>query len=326
MSQEMELPQPRRLEGYELLPKHFPDGELLGPYAKILDALRDETIDYSEDELRAIHWTMAIENAFERSGFAASMPGFQMTTYGFANPEVEQPAFGVIVYTVPSDLEENASVYKRPRQPQPDTHSPYAISVGDIRFPIFVRQRKLELHSLGVNPRHGTAACWAKSKRPPLASKTAVLTAKHILRQPVLGQTIPFTTGSGRLIDVAPEGVDAALVEVNQMPATTTKRLRTRKLVAQWIDVDVHTQHSVFRTKVVEVNSSRGSLHYSLPLRIFLAHPANSGDSGSLVTTPGGVGIGMYMGSVTNPATGASEGFCQHLAQAASALQVDLWL
>jgi hypothetical protein len=327
MSPEMEgMPLPQRHEGYDLLPKHFPDAELLGPYVQTLRAWSDETKEDSEDELRAIHWTVALENAFERSRFAASMPGFQMATYGFANPEIEQPAFGVIVYTAPSEVYKIASFYNRDEQNQSDPASPYGITVGDVRFPIFVRQREIEFHSLSVNPRSGTAACWAKSKRPPLASKTAVLTAKHIFGQPVLGTTIPLTSGSGKLIDVAPEGVDAALVEVTQTPATPSRKLRSRTLVAQWIDVDLHTQHSIIRTKVVEVNSSRGTLHHSIPLRIFLAHSANPGDSGSLVTTPSGMGIGLYMGSVTNPGTQLSEGFCQHLAQAASALQVDLLL
>ena len=31
-----EMPRSRRHEGYELLPKDFPGGELLGPYADVL--------------------------------------------------------------------------------------------------------------------------------------------------------------------------------------------------------------------------------------------------------------------------------------------------
>ncbi len=70
----------------------------------------------------------------------------------------------------------------------------------------------MQLHSVGVKPQNGTAACWAKSRRPQLASKTALLTAKHILGQSVLGHSVPLTSGSGRLIDLAPEGRRRSLV------------------------------------------------------------------------------------------------------------------
>ena len=324
MTTRMDLPNYEGNEAYSLLPKHFPNNESLGHYADLLRTLDDEITEYSEDELRAIHWTIALENAFERSRFALSVPGFQMATYGFANPVYERLEFGVIVYVFPSEPHETIDVYPEVSTNQREPHSPYSVHIGNDIFPIFIRQARLQLHSVNVNPQNGTAACWAKSRRPQLASKTAVLTAKHILAQSVLGHPVPLTAGNGRLLDLAPEGVDAALVEVNLLQSNTVKRLRPRKLVAQWIDVDVHTQHSTIRTKVVEVNSSRGSLHYSLPLRVFLADAATQGDSGSLVTTRGGMGIGIYMGSVVNTATQASEGFCQHLGQAANALQVDL--
>jgi hypothetical protein len=320
------LPHSESNEGYALLPKQFPGNELLGPHANLLRALADDSDEYPDDELRAIYWTVALENAFDGSHFASSVPGFRFATYGFANPTYERSEFGILVYTWPSDNLKTADPQSQPWVYQSDPNAPYSIEIGNRTFPIFVRQAEYKPHAVGVNPQNGTAACWAKSRRPQLISKNAVLTAKHILAQSVLGHQVLLTHGNGQLLDIAPEGVDAALIEVNPGPPNPLNRLRSRKLIAQWIDVDLHTQHAKIRTKVVEVNSSRGSLHYSLPLRVFLSDSAMPGDSGSLVTTPGGVGIGIYMGSVVNPATQMSEGFCQHLGQAASALQIDLWV
>ncbi len=89
MSTAMQLP-PSENEGYSLLPQHFPGNELLGPYADLIRAMDDEASDYSDDELRAIYWTIALENSFDHNRFAESLPGFQMATYGFANPVYEE--------------------------------------------------------------------------------------------------------------------------------------------------------------------------------------------------------------------------------------------
>jgi hypothetical protein len=326
MKQEMPAPESfAGRGGLQLLPKRFPGGEWLGPYAEMLRSFEDKTKVYSDDELRAIHWTIALENAFENSDLVSAIPGFRMATYGFADPQFEEDAFGIILYTVPFASAPFPEIAEP--SPKPDPFSPYTIVVDEIRFPAFIRRAEPHWHSPGVHPRQGTAACWARSKKPPLASLTSLLTAKHILENVALGNPVPLTAGQGHVIDVAPEGVDAALVQVpGPYAAGGGKRLRSRRLVAQWTDVEIHKQQSVISTKVIEVNSSRGSLHYSLPLRIFLGHSGQPGDSGSLVMTPGGVGIGMYLGSVVNPATQQSEGFCQHLAQAANALSVQLFL
>ena len=88
------------------------------------------------------------------------------------------------------------------------------------------------------------------------------------------------------------------------------------------MDVD-GLKSGTFSTKITEVNSGRGTLHSSIPLRVFLANPGQAGDSGALVRDKNGMGIGLYMGEVTTPAN-VQEGFCQHLGQVEQSLNIDL--
>ena len=337
------MPHSEGARGYELLPDRYPAFESLRLIPLTIKSLVDELSEYSENERKAVLWTLALEHHVESTGIANRVPDVQMITYGFTNPasEPNEPsAFGAIVYIGEGSFRRFVNGY-RPGdgpcgveyerewedQPQDDLNTgevPRGIVIEGVTFPYIYRRWQIDFHALSVNPLGGTAACWATKKRR--LTPQALLTAKHILNETAVGRPIPLTSGLGKLLAVAPEGIDAALVQLKQGSGAARRPLRSKKLIAQWSDAIVHTQRAVFQTKVIEVNSSRGSLHYSLPLRIFLQDAALPGDSGSLVCTPSGVGIGIYMGSVVNPATKLSEGFCQHLGQAASALQADLWL
>lgn len=299
--------------GLELLPKELPASSALGPFQGLLEKCL--SLDsHTEDQIRVIYWTVALENAFEATGWAKNIPWFRMATYGFADPEAEGDAFGVIAYLAPS-LQELKS-----------RDIPDRLDVSGESFPIILRQAEWHLHVPNIHPVLGTSACWARSQRRLLSDKPAILTAKHVVGERPVGSSVPLNRGHGTLLDLAPEGIDAALVEVprSQWPASTHP-LTWQRFVAQWTDVDVYGTSSRFSTKITEVSSGRGTLDPSIPLRIFLATPGQSGDSGALVLDSAGRGVGLYMGSVMTPAN-VQEGFCQHLGQVAESLSVDLLL
>src|SRR5579884_81307 len=300
--------------GPKLLPESWPSEEALGPVHRVLQTNPALFDGFSEDQARTVFWTIAIQNAFELGGHAKEIPGFRMASYGFFDPETELDGFGVIAYVNPS------------------LHGPAKgefqwVTVDGQSFPVIARAAVWKLHAPSVHPSLGTSTCWANSRRPTLKNKPAIVTAKHVVGTAIpIGSSVPMTSGHGTLLDLAPEGIDAALVQISRThwPRNPTQ-LSCQKFVAQWTDVNVYSPTGVISTKVTEVSSGRGTLDPSIPLRIFLANPGQSGDSGALIIDSTGKGIGLYMGEVTTPAN-LQEGFCQHLGQVEEAMSVDLFL
>lgn len=303
-------------QGLDLLPSRLPTSQELGRDRDLYERLREQIEEQPEDEQRAILWTIALQNAFEEQGVGRSIPGLEMVTYGFADPEYEEDAFAALVYTIPAvpELDDGLSA---------ESQTTLRVKVGNLLFPVFTRPSRWEFHQLPqIHPTNGTAACWAKTLKPGLRKKVGLLTAKHVVGQRILGNPVPLTKGLGKLLDTAPEGIDAALIQVprNLLPPQL-HHFVAQTHIAQWTDVQVYGRESgIFQTKVIEVTPSRGSLHYTIPLRVFLANPGKPGDSGSLVLNANGEGVGIYMGSVTSLANDQVEGFCQHLRQAAETL------
>lgn len=78
-----------------------------------------------------------------------------------------------------------------------------------------------------------------------VSKKVGLLTAKHVVGQRILGNPFPLTKGLGRLLDVAPEGLDAALIQVPraQLPSHL-HAFGAQTHIAQWIDVQVYGSES----------------------------------------------------------------------------------
>ena len=300
--------------GPDLLPRSWPSPHALGPTGFAFEKNPALLENLSEIQVRAVLWTIAIQNAFESGGYTAEVAGFRAASYGFFDPESEKDGFGVIAYVSPS-------------LHGPNRHEFAWVTVDDQSFPIIRRAAAWRLHAPSIHPSMGTSTCWASSRRPGLRSKPAIVTAKHVVGNTTpIGSAVSMTAGHGTLLDLAPEGIDAALVQVpkTHWPGSTST-LHCQKFVAQWTDVDVHTPSGIISTKVTEVSSGRGTLDPSVPLRIFLANAGQSGDSGALVLDSNGQGIGLYMGEITTPAN-LQEGFCQHLGQVEEAMSADLFL
>ena len=301
-----------RSSGPELIPKKAPSAAELGMEADmLLETLLLAYVDV--DLVHTMMWTMAIQNAFEKGDYTKDIPGFRTASYGFFDPETEMDGFGVIAYVAPS-------LYGPPRGDF------QWVTVSDQNFSVIVRPAEWKLHMPAVDPALGTSTCWAESRRPRLKNKPAILTAKHVVGKMPIGSSVPLTSGRGTLLDLAPEGIDAALVQIQKShwPANPTK-LNCQRFIPPWTDVEVFSPTGRFSTKVIEVSSSRGSLDPNIPVRVYLANRGQSGDSGALVRDNAGNGIGLYMGELTTPAN-LQEGFCQHLGQVEESMAVDLFL
>jgi hypothetical protein len=307
-------------KGPELLPKELPPFRYLQypVVAPPAAGLPPPTVPLEEELpfelLRVIFWTFAVATAFRAEELWRAIPGYKFAAYGFADPESEADAFAVLVYASPSVVE--------------DSDRRHVVKVGEHTFPVFIRRWIEILHGAPtIHPQRGTAACWATSARLQHPSNFGLLTAKHVLgAQPQLAARVPTTAGTATIIDLAPDGVDAALIAPAGVTQPRSGSLLTPVVhITPWTDVIFDgAQSGRIQTKVVAVTDTRGSLDPSIPARIFLAKPGQSGDSGALVSDLSGDGVGIYLGEVKDQA-GRAEGFAQHLGQVTHAMQLTLY-
>jgi hypothetical protein len=296
--------------GFKLIPEALPGERPLGHF---LDdsAFRQTIIEIEEPQRRMMLWTAALQTwVLDRE--LQKAPGFRFASIGFADPETEVDAFGVLVYF-------NALTDESPKN---------FIEVAGQKFVLIVRPSYEELHGWPqVHPLRGTATCWAEPRKPSVRTRTSFLTAKHVLEGGHVGETVETTAGKGKIVGLGPDSIDAALVAP---PDAAVKKLGKPlpcvPYIAQLSDVQfegIGSRRPV-KTKVTEV-WFRDANDPSLPGRIFLAMPGTPGDSGALVRDIVGNGIGIYLGGQVNVATQRMEGFCQHLGQAAGILDCDLF-
>lgn len=290
--------------GPDLLPSEFPPDNLFWP--RLRDVLKQ-----MEDIPRLMFaWTIALSTAFEIEARWRGVPGYRSVAYGFADPEFEKDAFGVLVYAAPmvGALDEILS-----------------IEVGPYCFPIFVRRSLEILHSPpNVHPLAGTAGCWAMSRRLQTPGNVGFLTAKHVLGSTQIGSPVSTTGGYGTLLDTGPDGIDAALVG---SPGASSLGSSIDMIPGIWPWMDVYfdgRQSGRVRTKVVAVSDSRGTSSPYIPQTIYLAKHGQQSDSGALVMSSDGKGVGLYRGALQDP-SGRNEGFAQHLGQIAGVMSLTLY-
>jgi len=297
--------------GLALIPKQYPGESSLGAFLE--DSVLPDALERLEDSQRlAVLWTIALQNAFTEQKLASRIPGFRFASVGLADPETERDVFGVMVYTAPLKQREDIM----------------SIDVAGIRFPVFVRPSIEELHlSPELHPSDGTSTCWAISRKPNVSKSLGFLTAKHVVENLRPGDPVKTNLGEGRILDLAPASIDAALVEPPPGVKLQMKSpLESVRYIAQWTDVQFAGMGSrqPVKTKVTEV-WFRDIYHPSLPAFVFLGWPGKPGDSGALVVDASGKGIAMYLGGQINTATSRMEGFCAHLDQAAHLLECSLY-
>jgi hypothetical protein len=249
-------------------------------------------------------WSAALQTRFEQERIWQRIPGFQFASYGALDPDLS--VLGVVVHARSDRMQE-----------------PFTLSVEGAEFPVLTRANDRFRPHRPPDPANGTSACWATSaKLHP--RRTYALTAEHNVRGIDVGDPVPLAGGGqGRLVDVAPPGIDAALYAVPTQTSVT--QLSAVNFPAPWTTVmlDGHTRAT--QTTFTRSSDLTGSLDAMLPIRLFLAQPGTPGDSGGLVSDAGGGdGLGIYMGEVANRG-GVIEGVCQHLGQVAHVMSLTLY-
>ena len=301
-----------RSAGPALLPESY-DVRTLGAVGELF-ARSSESLE--EVLRRSLYWTLRLTLASESVlPVVRATPGFRHLAFGFLDPEFEGDAFGVIIFAARS--------FQRTERP---TESAGAIKVDGYEFPVVVRRILETPHQAVPSPSGGTGACWARSRINANPIGPGILTAKHVVGN-VLGVPIMLSCGcTGRLDDVGPDGIDAALVTSSCSRAG--RQVMPRQLVAPWMDVYVEGESSGRRhTKVTAVSDTMGILNSaSLPARVFLASAGRGGDSGAIVAEARSDDpVGIYMGGYSNPA-GQVGGIAQHAYQVTQLMDMELYL
>lgn len=297
----------RKSSGPDLLPRHSPPGSLVpDPYISLLNAIQDTTLQH------VMYWTVALASAFAEHEIWRNIQGFRFAAFGFADPDFEEDAFGILAYGAPIPGRKDEKIL---------------VEAGEAKFPVFVRRSYELYHAVPTeHPALGTAGCWAESFKPIIRGQVGLLTVKHVLQGAQPGSSIATTHGVGTVLDVAPDGVEAALIAPSGPVPRHRANLDWLHLVAPWTDVQFEGRQSGrIHTKVTSVHDTRGSLSPWTPIRIYLADRGMPGDSGALVEDGSSQGVGLYMGEIRD-LSGRFEGVGQHLGQAAHSMNLNLYV
>lgn len=303
------------VEVFKLLPFEAPAG-LLPEY------FEDLRSNLPAAEVRVLGWTVVLASLVDGLAPWRTVAGYRFTTYGLVEVG-DEVNFGVTIYAEPHPYERIGDVSAE--------FEP--IEVEGKKFPVVVRRPFEILHGTPqIHPRGGRSACWASSAKH---SSQAILTAAHVLkallgRDPTIGDIVPMdhqgTIVSGTVVDVAPGGIDAALVQPpNTASAGAPGPALPTALPLPWMDVTINAPAGPIATKVTSVTDTRGIIHSpSLPARVITAKAGQPGDSGSLAVDPTHQGVGIYIGELVDPA-GRVEGICQHLEQVVRVMGLSLF-
>ena len=291
-----------------------PPKELIKNYIsndKFLKDLPNSDIDRS-----TILWIIALAAKLESSEIWKDIPGYRHAAYGYLDDSFEPNKFGVIIYAHPIvDFEDQARY----------------IEINQYEFPVSVRRSIIIPHSsLNVHPSLGTASCWAESSKTGLSNPKGFLTVKHDKVLPIgvkINDRIQLTKGYGTVVDLGPDGIDAALIAPDD-PALYNpgKSFLAEKYPIPWQSVSFKGRVSrTVNARITAVNDLRGVVYSSnIPLRIYLSDYGSHGDSGAMVFGPNGEGIGIYAGKICDP-RGREEGYAQHLSQVAGVMSLTLF-
>ena len=304
--------------GYRLLPDFAPPLDAIGAAGRDRRLEEDLHSYRGEEPIRAVLWTLALAEAFSRSDIPRRVPGFRFATAGFTDPELERDDFGVIVYS-----HRNPSITAGLRIT--------SLVVAEREFPVYLRSVVELLHNPSLqHPMNLTSSCWARSSRAGMTEREGILTCKHGLEvynpPPSIGDQVEMRNGRTTILDLGPDGIDAALLADPQV--NYAARLSTLKYVAQFIDVTIDGMETgTWRTKITEVSLFGGAYVSGLPMRVLFAKPGQEGDSGALIADAHdqNIGLGILMGGQVNTATNHMHGFGQHLDQASHLMQLELY-
>jgi hypothetical protein len=263
-----------------------------------------------DDLLPIATWTFYLGQEFERSELWRQIPGYLHFKVGYWGDDASGYAFGVIAYT----------------DPRVGTPSSYVAELElDIRsFPVSVRRWNLDR---SVGPLGGLTTCHAESKRLAQPNNVGFLTADHTVYRNRTGSVLT-TNGVAKLLDVAPNGIDAALVSYPQGtgPTFTAKIQPVRSFLVQSTTVEFNDQNGQSISAKVLAVPPFPPLNPHWAYIYEIDQPGQPGDSGAYVWDhASGDGCGIYVAR-GGSSTGTAVGYCQHLGQAEHVLSLDLYV
>jgi hypothetical protein len=287
-----------------------PSDEWGGPLQFVWNSpLREQLGQLDDNLLRSWYWTLRLSEAVGLGAGGSRPPGFQWASVGMIQPdESDLGKFGVIFYTDASVSELGPSA----REP---------ISIEGNQFPVVVRTISIELHTRSIDwPRDGSVSR-ARTRVGTQYQREGWLTAAHVVEG---ADHVYYEDGStGRVIDLAPGCIDAALTEgpeVNPNPQV----LPILGAVTTGVNCTFTGKSGCYPGTVLDVCVPFGVLTASsLPARVALSQSGQPGDSGSRVdemTTPV---IGCYLGKFTRGDNGDVAGLAQAAIQLSALMQIE---
>jgi hypothetical protein len=253
--------------------------------------------DITRGELIGLGWALLVADreheVWERARY---IPGFRWSAVGLLDPEVDRalttddPPFGVILYS------EGGQTEGESRQD--------GLFFEEIQLPVVIRHGTYEEHR-GAAPGlpHGRLACWAASRQ---GGCVGWLTARHVADHPAMASV-------GRVVDRAPECLDAALVEIGAGGGGSRRPLATPAPGGR-VRMDLANPVS---TTILDVATNLGVQQSSrFPLRFTTTAAGLPGDSGSLIRgDPCWEPLGLYLGSFAGAGTSLRSGVGLALSQ-----------
>jgi hypothetical protein len=102
-----------------------------------------------------------------------------------------------------------------------------SIVIDDWRFPVVIRRVAERLQGPTVLPANGWSSCWARTRtRTAAPIGPGLLTAGHVCAKLQKGSIVPLDNGqTGILLDVAPPGIDAAVIGTEELPPLSVAAL-----------------------------------------------------------------------------------------------------
>jgi hypothetical protein len=269
----------------------------------------------SPEMLRIADWTAALMLAFDEEQIAKTVPDMDMTSIGIGKDEISgKPVFGVFVYA------------KEGNYPYSETNY---IKIDEYIFPIIVRRGYWLRDSVeDVHPINGTATCGAVSEQLSETPRKGFLTAAHLLSPASVGALVQTRSGPGKVLALAPPGIDAMLVSPSDgalQQLSLQQQIIPQQPVVPYTPVEFcGTSSGCVTTAVTEVTNLFGTLSPRIPARVILAHAGKGGDSGALIRSRSNYGVGLYTDRFIDVA-GVEHGMGMHLAQVAHSMSLTLY-
>lgn len=310
---------------------------------------------------KTVYWTDRFLNAFRpvRGLLVRTVSGLNGLSVGYHDPETESDGFGIILHVKPNSggllrrgslrfhsgvpVEFLADILMRVER---DHYTESRTSelqrlMEDLRFTntamapfrVVIREAAEHLDSLARHPYSGTAAGYVTTRTGSPEERPGLLTCKHVVasslgKDPQIGDPVPMADGDldRALIDLAPNPIDAAVLEADASELTTP--LPVMPHVAQYLPVDIRTASG--QTKANRVTAVTDTYNVwddpDIPAFLELEKPGASGDSGALVMDQAtGAAVGLYRGRFDAPVPLRRSGRAAHLRQVKALMGLELY-